>query len=158
MMYNLLGIQLLNDPYMLNGFNDDLRGLVKLAANIMINASSNASARGAIMKILKKKKNEKYKSLLSSCNLSITDMMNKIIHEHEMIARYLNSGIGSKLQNYDSHIANNILNHFTRQGKVSLCVHDSFLVEKRYQDELEEMMKYYYFIRFNYSCGVKIKG
>lgn len=44
------------------------------------------------------------------------------------------------LQYLDSAIATKVINHFTSKGVVVLCYHDSFRVQKRYEDELYQVM------------------
>lgn len=44
------------------------------------------------------------------------------------------------LQHLDSAIATKVINHFTSKGIVVLCYHDSFRIQKQYEDELYVVM------------------
>lgn len=44
------------------------------------------------------------------------------------------------LQHLDSAIATKVINHFTSKGVVVLCYHDSFRIQKQYEDELYIVM------------------
>lgn len=44
------------------------------------------------------------------------------------------------LQHLDSAIATKVINHFTSKGVVVLCYHDSFRIQKKYEDELYIVM------------------
>lgn len=44
------------------------------------------------------------------------------------------------LQYLDSSIATLIINHFTSKGVVVLCYHDSFRIQKKYEDELHKLI------------------
>ena len=155
MMYNLMGFQLSWDPYLFAGNDKKMRDLFKRASNIMINAPTRISAKKALTNYLNK--HHESIELIRSYNLSVNDIINKFIPVHEPIRNFFNSGFGLKLQNYDSQIANNILYHFTRQGIPCLVIHDSFIVEQKYRDELEAIMKECYFQEFGYNCDVKVK-
>jgi hypothetical protein len=74
---------------------------------------------------------------------SIKELKEKIMDVHKPIARYLCKGkeTGLKLMNKDSKIALDVINHFIKQRIPILCMHDSFIVERKYADELEKVMK-----------------
>jgi len=60
-----------------------------------------------------------------------------------------------KLQYIDSQLAESVLKHFTSRDIPCLCVHDSFIVPKKYGDELEGVMKDTYKSKINYDIKVK---
>ena len=47
---------------------------------------------------------------------------------------------GYNLMHTDSQIALQVLEHFTGKGEPILCVHDSFVVIERLEEELREVM------------------
>jgi len=71
----------------------------------------------------------------------IKELTGMIANTHKRIDKYFYTGIGINYQFKDSRIAENILKHFTKQKVVCLCIHDSFIVEQKYIDELVEVMK-----------------
>ncbi len=81
--------------------------------------------------------------------------MQKIFDTHKTISSYFNSGRGVELQNLDSCIAEAVLMHFTKQDIPCLCIHDSFIVEDRYKDELGDVMKEEYKKLFGFKCKIK---
>jgi hypothetical protein len=50
------------------------------------------------------------------------------------------TGIGTKLQRFDSMIAEEVINHFTKKAIPVLCIHDSFLVDSSHAEELQSVM------------------
>ena len=76
---------------------------------------------------------------------------------HPTISKYFRSGKGIELQFKDSMIAEDILKHFTRQGKPCLCIHDSFIVEEFNKEELSVVMKEAYKTHLGFPGKVEIK-
>ena len=75
---------------------------------------------------------------------------------HKPIAHYFHSGVGLRVMNLDARIALDIVNHFARQGAPILPVHDSFLVQARYQDELRHVMNQAYAHHTGgFTCPIK---
>lgn len=58
--------------------------------------------------------------------------------------KYFGSGIGVKLQYKDSQVAEAIMLSFAQKGIACLCVHDSFIVEDKYESLLKETMNQYH--------------
>ena len=63
---------------------------------------------------------------------------------HAPIAHYFGSDAGMRLMNLDGRIALNILFYFVEQGVPCLGVHDSFIVPRRFEDELRNVMERFY--------------
>ena len=57
-----------------------------------------------------------------------------------MISHYLYSQIGLKTQYADSCVAEYVIKKLTSKGITCLCIHDSFIVEKKHRGLLEELM------------------
>lgn len=67
-------------------------------------------------------------------------IIDDIFKTHSKISKYFFSDIGIKLQNIDSKITSNILNHFIEKDIVVLPVHDSYIIQQRHRDELIKTM------------------
>jgi hypothetical protein len=137
MLYDLKGVKLTQDAYkVLNSDNLPYkRGIIKKALLTMLNAKTRRSAVGAIQDNLTKSKEKGYKAG------SIYDDVSSC---HNQIADKFGSGSGVRLQNIDSNIALNVMYHFAEKGVLCLCIHDSFIVECHYEEELREVMEKFY--------------
>ena len=62
-------------------------------------------------------------------------------HNSFMNEYFFSEGFYGELQFLDSSIATLIIDHFTKKDVVVLCYHDSFRVQKQYQQELYDVMK-----------------
>ena len=71
----------------------------------------------------------------------LEQLVNLFREKHQNIKEWLNSGKGSIIQNYDSCVASKVINHFTKKQIPVLCIHDSFIVKKKYEKELKQVMK-----------------
>ena len=73
---------------------------------------------------------------------SIQQCYKEIIkHSHSSIKDFFNTGKGIELQNFDSMIAEEVINEFTNQDIPILCIHDSFVISSEYVKKLEIVMK-----------------
>jgi len=137
MLYNLEGIEYEADPYIpIEGFE---RKEVKLLFQILLNSKNKVQTLRAARTHLNKKLVDIKRALII------------IEKKHSRISRYFNSGIGIILQNYDSQIAENILNYFVKEEVPCLCIHDSFIVPESYRLDLTEAMNYNYEEKFNFK-------
>ena len=164
MLYAKENIVVPQNPY--DMLSKQLRALVKVATLILINADSDKAAVGA----LKNKKNElekqfdlseKNQKLLDcfdKCTCSLEEVISEIKNHHPAIAKYFGSGIGLKLQNEDSLMALEIVHYFAKKGIACLPIHDSFIVQKQYENELRQIMEKT-FAKYNngYECEIKTK-
>jgi len=57
--------------------------------------------------------------------------------------------------NYDSEIANDIIKHFTSQEIFVMCIHDSFIIEKQYENELRKKMIKLYKDKIGFNPVIK---
>lgn len=124
------------------------RKFLKLAVNIMLNASSLEEAQYAIIdKVSKVGKKSKKKPLLTKEIVQQIDMdkvCNAILNYHSPIKRHFYGGEGIVLQNLDSDIASRILYMFAKAGEPCLCVHDSFIVRQSVKQDLNKAMQLAY--------------
>jgi hypothetical protein len=153
MLYNLEGKQLNEDPYLMIDNNPEIRPLLKLALNTSINAETPKQTIWAFNKRLKD--DPEVYELMHRYNLKSNKLIEKCKEKHPFISKHLNSGIGIKLQYQDSQIAQDIMKHFIYQGIPILCIHDSFIVDKKYQHELTEVMKETYKKHMRFNINVK---
>jgi hypothetical protein len=155
MLYHKMGIDYKGDPYS-DIANDDLRPLLKKVSLIAINESHRGRAYVAF-------ENEIYRdeglwNLYKSSGYKAKDLFELFGEKHKPIAKFFNKGVGLELQYEDSCIAEDILKHFTKKGIVCLPIHDSFIVESKYMDELAHTMQKVYKSRFGYDCKLKVEG
>jgi len=156
MLYHVKGMECREDPYSIPGKPQEFRKLAKLASLIAINAKSPLGATMALNSEIKTdKKNQDLKNTMERIGTSAKEIMGAFRGAHPAIRKYLHSGYGVKLQNKDSMIAADILMHFTVKGIVCLCVHDSFIVEKKHEDELKQTMKEVYKNHMGFDCPIK---
>lgn len=67
-------------------------------------------------------------------------MLTLFKEHHPDIAHYLFTGIGIKLQNTDSKISEYIIKRMTNKSIPVLNIHDSFIVERKQQQQLKQVM------------------
>ena len=128
------------DPYLIEGFkNDDKhRALFKLMLLTCLNASSKTSAKQAIRHEMREKPTDYPDGVDLDAAIKAFEV------KHAPIAGHFYSGIGNRLQYYDSVVAEKVIDHFTGEGSVGiapLVVHDSFIVRRGLEDELREVME-----------------
>ena len=121
-----------NDAYTLTGL-EHKRAFVKKAILIAINLKSDRYFSQTVANALKDhpqfEKGFSYKNML------------KLFKEHHPdIAHYLFTGIGIKLQNTDSKISEYIIKRMTNRSIPVLNIHDSFIVERKQQQQLKQVM------------------
>lgn len=121
-----------NDAYTLRGL-EHKRAFVKKAILIAINLKSDRYFSQTVANALKDhpqfEKGFSYKNML------------KLFKDHHPdIAHYLFTGIGIKLQNTDSKISEYIIKRMTNKSIPVLNIHDSFIVERKQQQQLKQIM------------------
>lgn len=137
MLYAQRNIELLSDPYSFD-FN---RNIAKKTILVLINAETEYSALKALEK--------EYKN-----TLDFKPIIAAAKQYHTPIADCFGSGVGIKLQNYDAKIAVNVVSHFTAKGVPCLPIHDSFIIDKRFKEQLKDVMIYQYKMLFNAEIKV----
>ncbi|WFP65110.1 hypothetical protein [Mesorhizobium sp. WSM4904] len=125
MLYAKVGQQLEGDAYILDGFGQEFRDLVKTTTLKMINA------QGHIEAPLRSKLPE---------GVSWKDLQEAVLAKHKPIAKFFRSGEGIRLQRQDSDIAEDVIMTMMDTGVPVLPVHDSFIVTEGYADELSATM------------------
>ena len=135
MLYHLIGIPYMDDPYTVLCDSDEERKIFKLAQLIAINALDEKKAIMAIRNEFRKK-GIKY----DLTNESIGKLLTRFKKVHHPIAKYIHTGKGRELQNLDSQITEIILMDLMNKNISVLPVHDSYIVEEGYQGILAEKM------------------
>jgi len=132
MLYHLKNKQFLSETYVYDKKTDD-RDRMKLISLIMINAENSRTGTYAI--------NDRFKSKgLFVSSYYTRKLIKQFKDYHSPIKEYLFSGIGIRLQNYDSEIMLNILNQLTKNKIPALSVHDEVIVPKNYEEKASEIM------------------
>ena len=70
----------------------------------------------------------------------ISAVVEKLMEKHKVVASFFASDAGVHLMALESAIAEDIMLAFARKGHVCLPLHDSFLCESKYKDELDAQM------------------
>lgn len=122
--------KLVGDAYEIAGFE---RKVAKRTFFIIVNAPTYRSAKGAVAEYLTKKKMDP-----KQAGRLIAAMKER----HKPVAKYFHSGLGLKLQNLDSEMAEYVLRAMTVQkGIPCLPIHDSFIVPSGQVKNLMRTMK-----------------
>lgn len=161
MLYAQKNISLLGDAY--DFVSVELRPLAKFAMLVMLNADSEEQ----VVRVLNARREElRYatglspkKALLRSALLAVDDfaeIINLCKAKHHSIAEYFFSKYALKLQNRDSQMALDIVSCFGEWDIPVLPVHDSFIIDASYKDQLERKMKDVY-RHYNNGLDCKIK-
>ncbi len=144
-LYDINGINFEgSDYYIFDGVAQELRPFIKILTNILLNSSNRVQAEISIKKTLEDDQElsilfDTYTDPKKSRKARISRLINLILEAHSPIKSYFHSGIGIKIQRLDSDIAERILLEFKEQGIPCLCIHDSFIVPKIYEEKLEEL-------------------
>jgi len=146
--YGLEGLQPPDDPYILNTLVEPLkpkqqRQDVKLLVLTAINAKDRKSAYNAF----RDEKNREQRNLPEDQKVSYTNeilkaLLDQFIDENKPIEHYLCTDKGVELMAIDGRITARIIDHFTRKKIPVLTVHDSYVIQSQYEQELIDQMVY----------------
>lgn len=163
LIYAKEGIQYDDDPYIIFEANKelreskDLRDIVKTLLIILLNSDNEKEARKAGNYHLKYMDRHSYR-LLKGNMISIKRLINRCKQKHKSISHYFCSGKdnGLRVMNLDAKMALDIVDHFTKKDIPILAIHDSFIVQKTYRDELYLVMSQVYEkYSGGFSCPIK---
>lgn len=130
MLYLKAGLEPPEDAYAKAGFD---RGILKLAFNVALNASSLWSACRAVARSLR----ESGHTEPDRTARRYVEAMPKLYPEFES---QLFTGVGLDLQRLDSDIAAKVMTDCMDAGMPVLVMHDSFLVRRGHEHELRRLM------------------
>ena len=123
---------------------EPLRRTIKQAFNAMVNSPKilKSPPRGVRLK---------------QYGINWKQMSEAIIESNKPIQKYFYSGYGTRLQRFDSDIAELVLLHFADMSYPVLPVHDSFLAHNGFENELNEVMALAYRKKIGYNINVNLK-
>lgn len=157
LLYAKEGIQLQEDPYSIIDSRPVVRNFLKHILLCMLNSKDDLAAERAANYWLYKHKG--YRFRLYGYGISnVRPLMDEFRKAHNKIAHHFCNGseTGLRIMNLDSRIALDIVDHFSKQSIPILAVHDSFIVQDKYRDELWQTMhsKYKKHTK-GYECKIK---
>ncbi len=130
----------MTDPYDIKGIGIDgfNRQIVKIILLHIINAKSRKSAVKSITMTINF--DTTLYEYVSHNKFDYLSFIDEILITHNSIKKYFFSGQGIKLQNFDSMMAEAVINHFTSLGIPILCIHDSFVIAADKTKDLDAVM------------------
>jgi hypothetical protein len=132
-LYSFKNQELKYDAYYLKEYPEE-RSLIKFITLILMFTKSIDQAVKVIL--FKKFKNNAFYSN------KINHIIFLLLEKHSLIKDlFFKPKLCLRLQNIESRIASLILKHFTKKQILILPIHDGFICEKKYHDELKEIMK-----------------
>lgn len=142
MLYNLRGKKLTKDPYVAEpDITPEKREIYKHISLICINSGSINEAYKAIRKDLVDNNLRQYLPDTTLTNSALKVYFDNFIKRNPVIEQDMFTKKCHFLMNLDSKIANKILLHFAEKDILVLCVHDSFIIDRRYKVELKRVMR-----------------
>ena len=164
--YALKGTDVSNqDLYAITTIKDydtkDNRKLIKKVLLTCLNAVSKNSAAKAIetnfleYTIKKHKKRKDKKILKRHPDYTVYQIINLIKEFHPNIQEFLYNDSGKNLMFLEREIVFDVLNHFLKKDILVLPVHDSFVIKKKYQKELEEVMLSIFKTKMNVNINIE---
>jgi len=156
MLYAMEGIQYKGDPYSVVNENPAARSFLKRILLYMINARDELTAERASNMWYRKESD-----IIELNKIGIyraRPLIDQIKLKHHKIAKYFCKGrdTGLKVMNKDAKIALRVIKHFANKEIPILAIHDSFIVQAKYEQELREVMAQAYTKETNgFVCSVK---
>lgn len=137
LLYSRLGINLNKiypgeDPYTLKDYN---RKFVKTAFYISLNVNSFDNFNLTVASQI----SQKYPDIFIK-GFDYIGMMHEFMERHKPISIYLFKNIGPSIFGMESRISTYIVNNLTKKNILTLNIHDSFIIEKRYKLKLLDLM------------------
>lgn len=147
MTYNIMGFKIESDPYTVSSDQKShMRDFYKIISLIMLNSVNEKKALKGIVNEYRGSNYWRYVPNLKHDTLR--PYCNAFIEAHKEIRSKFYKGLGIKFQNIDSNISSRIIKHFTDKNILVLCIHDSFIINSQYKDELKELMEREYLAEF----------
>jgi hypothetical protein len=126
LVYSLAEQPLVGDAYTLAGWD---RKTAKIAFNVLLNASTYFQAVAAIAA-----------NAFDGDRTRAAELVEAIRQRHAAIAKHFHTGIGLRLQCIDAEMARRVTKALLDKGIVSLPIHDSFIVQRKHEGSLAEIM------------------
>jgi hypothetical protein len=156
MIYHMDKKRCPDDPYMvIEGLEDEVRDYYKLMVVACLNCKSEKSVLNTMRYFIIKEDLVDQFSSLKNERLKLG--LDILIKHNRKVASHFFKGEGLIYHKIDSEIANDILMYFTRRKPpvLALCVHDSFIVAKEYEEELRRAMNKFYQVRLRKLPKIK---
>ena len=118
------------------------RDIVKRAFNAMVQADG---------QLLQKPR----KIDMDGLEMSWQDLRERILNAHKPIAHLFFTGIGNDLQFKDSCIAESVMRQFAKLNRMTLPIHDSFIMRQGFAGDLEEAMRRAFYDEFQSDIPIK---
>jgi len=147
------------DVYYLDGYSNNykFRKFVKRMLLVMVNADSPEKVRKALhAEVVWEKKLNLPEEIGGTGQKDIYPVIEAFERKHTDISEYFCSGAGIDLQFEESQMAEQIMLHFAKRGIPCLPIHDSFIVEYKYRNELVDMMQKAFRDKYGQECGIEI--
>lgn len=160
MLYAREGVEFQGDIYNIPRWDIGYRPIIKKLLNTGINARTEEKIIQSLFDTTKMSEKIKIiflnlgwlrpefedgKMKLKQDRTDARNLLEDIKQKHQSIKQYFGSGMGVKLQREESDMAVRIMLNLWKKGIGTLCLHDSFVVERQYQQELlNEMMNVFY--------------
>ncbi len=145
LLYHIHGhVAPVGDCYNIEGYGEEYRDSVKVYFNIMLNATDRT-------KTLKANRNR----IRLPVGQSLEELELAINRKHYLVADYFYTGIGLELMNYDSIIADSVMLELANEDITCLPIHDSFIVQSSYSNELIVAMRKAYHVHIGFRAKLK---
>lgn len=96
-----------------------------------------------------------YKIDLDELEMDWVDLRQRILDAHKPISHLFFTGVGNKLQYKDSCIAESVMLQFAKLNRMTLPIHDSFIMRQGYAGDLEEAMRRAFYDEFEADIPIK---
>jgi hypothetical protein len=137
-----------------------IRDFMKKLLQAILNSDEKADAVGSgNYEIFEQCKRGKFRvrNVLREHGISVSQLVDMFEELHHPISQYFYSGVGLELQYLDSRIALKVIHHFNQRRIPVLSVHDSFIIQHRYADQLHSIMSKSYMsvMHTSHECPIK---
>ena len=146
LLYAITGIDYWNDidadPYLLDDFeqSDEIRSLLKVIVLVSVNAVNRIQALVALRDKIRRIEREEFGWFIEG-GYDLEDILNRFVKKHGSIQSSFFSPNTSSVMNIDAKITGYIINHFANQGTPVLAIHDSFFINRIYENDLKTIMQ-----------------
>jgi len=165
MACGLAGVPIPDDPYQIEGYDITDRKIMKAMMLRIFNASSQEAALNSLRLEFRQHKDVNtgiwmpaslaYTANIPDCkNSSLLPLVNALKKKHAAIQDYFFSGIGLKMQFWDSVIAHKVMVDMFNQNICALCIHDSFIIQTKYKDILDQSMQTHFYNKFKIKIQI----
>lgn len=124
-----------SDPYIVEGLPAEARDFLKVALNVLINATDQEKGLRAL-----RREFPRHRLPAGLKDYGYSEIMELFLAKHPLLAHHFGSGFGVRLQYLDSQIAEKTLLRLADKGIPALPVHDSFVVSRKHRGDLNTAM------------------